>query len=430
MTTASDRLELARLVHRFGFGPKPGEFKRLLAEGVPRARANVLAVRSHDPGLDTIASPSITDLGPSPSDPTLSKAYWQSVWDQQQALIFYAMDRMTLADYPFVERMTWFWHGHWATSVSKVGYAFPMKVQYDQLRTHALGNFSDMAHSMVLDGALIYWLDGEVNVANAPNENLAREFMELFTLGVGNYSENDVKAAAIGLTGYQVVQTNGVVTFDKTQHDYKPVSFLGTKKAFVASTFAEYVVSHEANQTYIPRRLWFRFISTTLKPPASLAKKFARRDIGAVVQAIATDPAMRRPGVSQAKSPVEWFVSSCKALRITPSKLPDTGDVSWLLSMLGQVPFNPPSVGGWPYDEAWLTAASTQYRFNLAGYLVQHGHLDPIKVAPTEMVQAAADWLGIAQWTLRTQRALTAATSDPIRFTTLALCAPEFVVSA
>ena len=76
-----------------------------------------------------------------------------------------------------------------------------------------------MAHSMVLDGALIYWLDGEVNVASAPNENLAREFMELFTLGVGDYSENDVKAAAKSLTGDQVDETNGAVTFDRSLHD-------------------------------------------------------------------------------------------------------------------------------------------------------------------------------------------------------------------
>ncbi len=429
MTTVSDRLELSRLIHRFGFGPRPGEYQRLLAEGIPRSRARVMAVRSFDPGLNAIAEPLISDLGPSPTDPTLRTAYWQAVWNQQQALIFHALDRMTLADYPLVERMTWFWHGHWATSVSKVGYALPMKVQYDQLRVHALGNFRDMAHSMVLNGALIYWLDGEVNVASAPNENLAREFMELFTLGVGNYSEGDVKAAAKGLTGYQVVQNNGTVTFDRTQHDYTKVSLLGETRALVASSFSDYVVSREATQAFIPRRLWFRFISTTLEAPASLTKKFASRDIAAVVHAMATNPVMRRPGLSQVKSPVEWFVSSCKALSIKPSTLPDPGDVTWLLSMLGQVPFNPPSVGGWPYDEAWLTAASTQYRFNLAGYLVQHGRLDPIKVAPSEMVHAAADWLGVAQWSHRTQRALSAATADPQRFTTLALCAPEFVVS-
>ena len=144
-----------------------------------------------------------------------------------------------LADYPFVERMTWFWHGHWATSISKVTYALPMKIQNDTLRTHALGNFKDMSRAMVRDGALIFWLDGEENVAYSPNENLGREFMELFTLGVGNYSQSDVHQAALGFTGYNVDQTSGAVTFDPKLHDNDKVSVLGKRQVFDAVTLSD-----------------------------------------------------------------------------------------------------------------------------------------------------------------------------------------------
>jgi hypothetical protein len=98
---------------------------------------------------------------------------------------------------------------------------------------------------------------------------------------------------------------------------------------------------------------------------------------------------------------------------------------------MGQFPFNPPNVGGWPYDEGWLTAAATQYRIGLAYYLVENGHIEPLTSVPkSEMVQAAADWLGVAQWSKRTERSLTQAVSDPARLALLALNAPEYLVNA
>lgn len=431
MTTASDRLELSRLVHRFGFGPKPGEYAAYLKETIPQARATILARRSHDPGLNALHTPPFPNMGQAPSDPTANAAYWQAVYDQSISVGMWWMDRMVLADFPFVERMTWFWHGHWATSISKVSYALPMKIQNETLRKHALGNFADMSRAMVQDGALIYWLDGEENVAYSPNENLGREYMELFTLGVGNYTQNDVHQAALGFTGYQVEQTSGAVTFVAKYHDTKSQSVLGKRQNFNAKTLSDFIVSRPENAKFIARRLWFRFVSSTLEPSASLTTVFEHRDIGALITAIAQSPAMRRPQNSQAKAPVEWFVSACRALRITPSKLPSSGAVSYYLDSMGQFPFNPPSVGGWPYDEAWLTAAAVQYRVDLAYYLIQHGDLEPItSVAKSEMVRAAADWLGVARWSERTERSLNQTTSDPAQFALLALNAPEYMVNA
>jgi uncharacterized protein (DUF1800 family) len=430
MTAASDRLELSRLVHRFGLGPKPGEYLQLLAGGIPQARAKILSRRS-DPGLNALVTPPYPDLGPAPSDPTASDVYFTKVYDQSLTIGIWWMDRMVLADSPFIERMTWFWHGHWATSINKVSFARPMKIQNDTLRTHALGNFKDMSRAMVKDCALIYWLDGEENVAYSPNENLGREFMELFTLGVGNYSQSDVHQAALGFTGYNVVLTAGTTSFESTLHENKPVSVLGKHQVFDAVSLSDWIVSRPENAKFIARRLWFRFISTTVEPPASLAKVFENRDISLLINTIARNPAMRRPQYSQAKSPVEWFVAACRALRVTPSKLPASMALSWLLSSMGQFPFNPPSVGGWPYDEAWLTAAAMQYRIAIAQNLVQYGDIAPLTSVPkSKIVQAAADWLGVAQWSTRTERALSHVVSDPARLALLALLAPEYLVNA
>jgi uncharacterized protein (DUF1800 family) len=430
MTAASDRLELSRLVHRFGLGPKPGEYLQLLAGGIPQARAKILSRRS-DPGLNALVTPPFSDVGQAPTDPTASSAYWTKVYDQSLTVGIWWMDRMVLADSPFIERMTWFWHGHWATSINKVQFARPMKIQNDTLRTHALGNFKDMSRAMVQDCALIYWLDGEENVAYSPNENLGREFMELFTLGVGNYTQNDVHQAALGFTGYNVNLTAGTTSFESKMHENKPVSVLGKRQVFDALSLSDWIVSHPENAKFIARRLWFRFISTTVEPPASLAKTFENRDISLLINTIARNPAMRRPQYSQAKSPVEWFVAACRALRVTPSKLPESIGVAWLLSSMGQFPFNPPSVGGWPYDEAWLTAAAMQYRITMAQNLVQYGDIAPLTSAPkSKIVQAAADWLGVAQWSTRTEHTLNQAVSDPARLALLALNAPEYLVNA
>ena len=124
-----------------------------------------------------------------------------------------------------------------------------------------------MTKAMLNDGALQFWLDGQENTVKAPNENLGRELMELFTLGVGRYTEDDVKSISRALTGYQVVRNNGTVTVNQNRRDKNPVTLLGTTTTFTGDSLAEFLVARDDSAQFIAERLWYRFISTTGNSP-------------------------------------------------------------------------------------------------------------------------------------------------------------------
>jgi uncharacterized protein (DUF1800 family) len=372
----------------------------------------------------------LPDLGGFPVTGTPAwTAFWNDIYGGSNDMDTWFMDRMTLANYPLTERMTWFWHGHFATAISKVIYPLPMLVQNKAQRSYALGNFRDLAKSMVLDGALNYWLDNEVNYSFAPNENLAREFMELFTLGVGKFSQDDVTAAARALTGYGTVQWTGQVSYDPKAHYSEPVRILGTTARLDGPSLVELVTSQHQNAKFITERMWYRFVSTTTTPPPDLTASFSDRNIAELVTALVHSSAWTNPKNSLVKSPVEWFVGACRALRVRPSTL-DVTNLLWDLSQMGQVPFDPPNVGGWPAGQAWLSGAALQYKFEVAQMIVAAGDLSPISVPSSKRVQACADWLGIPEWSRRSASSLAAAGSDSSEMVVAALCAPEFLVSA
>ena len=430
----AQRLETSRLMQRFGFGPRPGEYEQAIKDGLVATRAKVLTVPAVDAGAATVVLPEITDLGKRPAANSAEIVpYAIAIRFQIQQLVMWWLDRMALSDHGLTERMTWFWHGHWATSVDKVNFALPMLNQNKTLRTFCLGNFKDLSRAMINDSALHYWLDGQDSTLNAPNENLGRELMELFVLGVDRYTEDDVKASARALTGYQVVNYSGTLTFNPKRHDSTLITILGKTQAFTGETLSDFLVARDDNATFIAERLWYRFISSTESMPASFAAKnaLATRDISAGVKAMANDPAIRDEKNDLVKSPVEWFIAACRALKITPSALKTPAQLINYLNQMGQVPFSPPNVGGWPAAEAWLSSATAQYRITFATWLIKQGDLSALTAIPVESrVLKSADWLGVAEWTPRTQAALRNSLADPAQFTLLALCSPEFIVSA
>jgi len=167
--------------------------------------------------------------------------------------------------------------------------------------------------------------------------------------------------------------------------------------------------------------------------PNSFSAKgaFASRDISAAVAAMANDPAMRDEKYAMVKSPVEWFISACRALELTPSQLKTPNQLINYLDKLGQVPFTPPNVGGWPAGEAWLSSATAQYRIAFATWLIKQSDLQVLNsMTPAQRVVKSADWLGVADWSARTKVALRGAQKDPAQFALLALCSPEYIVSA
>ena len=421
-------------MQRFGFGPRPGEYALALKEGVDATRTKVLTVPAVDAGAARIVEPEITDLGKRPAANSKEIVPFSiAMRFQTQQMTLWWLDRMALSDHGLTERMTWFWHGHWATALQKLNYAMPMYNQNKTLRTYCLGNFKDMSRAMVNDGALQYWLDGQDSTLKSPNENLGRELMELFVLGVGRYSEDDVKAAARALTGYQVNKSSGAVTFNAKRHDANPVTILGKTQAFTGESLSDFLVAREDNATFIAERLWYRFISSTEAMPANFSAKsaFAGRDISAAVNAMASDPAIRDSKNDLVKAPVEWFIAACRALELTPSNLKTPGQLFNYLDKLGQVPFNPPNVGGWPAAQAWLSSATAQYRIAFAAWLIKQSDLRGLKEIPVaSRVAKSADWLGVAEWSPRTQSTLRASLADPAQFALLALCSPEFIVSA
>ena len=424
------RLEIARLFHRTGFGPKPGEFAAALSAGVASTRSKVLSPPST---VSFVTPPALTDLGPRPAPNSSAVVeFSQQLRYQNQQLFLWWLDEMVTSPHTLQEKMTWFWHGHWATSIGKVNYALPMFNQNVTMRKFALGNFKDFAKAMFSDGALQVWLDGQENTVKAPNENFSREMMELFTLGVNRYTETDVKELARAFTGYQVSRSSGVVTFNARRRDAAAVTVLGKTAVMSPEEVIDHLVSQDNSALFIAERIWYRFVSSQEPLPQNhpMVKAFANRDLSALMNSLIESSAFSQEKNSMVKSPIEWFVGLCRALAITPSQLPSPTKLYNYLEMLSQVPFSPPNVGGWPADQAWLSSASAQFRVSFATSIIGQANLDELTaISLVKRPAYLADLLGVVEWSTRTSYAMRAVRDNPQKLLVIAACSPEYVVS-
>jgi uncharacterized protein (DUF1800 family) len=425
------RLEISRLINRFAFGPRPGEFAAALKSGAATYKNSLLSAPAIDSGAPQ--EPVFADLGPRPAPKSADSAQFsQALGAQKKELTIWWLDQMVLTNKPLQERMVWFWHGHWATSIGKVNYALPMLTQNQTFRKHALGNFKDLSQAMLVDGALQVWLDGNENTLKAPNENLAREVMELFVLGVNRYTEKDVKELARALTGYQVPRSTGVVTLNQKRRDTGAVSILGKTATMSGPEAMSHLVDQADCPRFLAERIWYRFISSTESLPKDhpLISALGGKDIQQGLTTLLNGKDLTNAKYSIVKSPVEWFVAVCKALELTPSKLNSFAKLNGYLDKLSQIPFSPPNVGGWPTDEAWLSSASAQFRISFADWLVKQADLSAIEaIAPEKRVAYLADLLAVPEWTARTSAALGDLQKTIPRLVALAICSPEYVVS-
>ena len=277
-------------------------------------------------------------------------------------------ERMLDTDRPLEEKMALFWHGHFATAENKVRDYRKMLGQIDLFERHATGNFGDLLAAVAKDPAMLYYLDAGVNVKGAANENFAREVMELFTMGVGNYTEQDVREAARAFTGWNFENLDFVV--NTAQHDDGPKTFLGRTDNFDGVDVLRIILEQPVTAEFIAAKI-YRFL--VREDPSQVLTA----QLGAVLldnnyelRPLLTTVFLSRDFYSEAsygahiKGPVEHVVTMLKQLGA--EDVPGVPDFNSTTIALGQHLLNPPSVAGWAQGKSWITPALLQERGNVA----------------------------------------------------------------
>jgi uncharacterized protein (DUF1800 family) len=280
------------------------------------------------------------------------------VQEQGRELRNWWVEEMIATDQPLVERMTLFWHGHFTSSLMKVRYPASLYRQNALFRREALGNYATLLKAVARDPAMLIYLDGRGSVARQPNENFARELLELFTLGEGHYSEADIKAAARAFTGWSIDRETGHFVDHAGQHDGGEKTFLGKAGRFGGEDILTILLAQPRTAELIVEKLWREFVS--LKPdPVEITRLAAGFRQGGyemkpLMRAMFLSPAFRDPANRGAliKSPVDLIVSTVHVLGLP---VPEKTGLVRMLQGLGQMPFDPPNVKGWAGGESWIS---------------------------------------------------------------------------
>ncbi len=350
---ADPRTRLAHLLRRAGFGASKPELDAFAALGYEATAGYLLDYES----------------APDPIQERLDAFDFDP--DDREQLRRWWMIRMVHSTRPLQEKMTLFWHGLLTSGFSKVNSAGLLRRQNEFFRSNALGNFRDIMRGISKDAAMLIWLDGRGSRKRHPNENYARELMELFTMGEGNYTEQDVQQAARAFTGWRVSQ-EGEVSLSRTAFDGGTKSFLGRTGRFTADAIVDIILEQPATAAYLSRRL-FSFFSYRNPAPATVEALSAiyfssGYDIKAMVRAILLSDEFSSTAAyrSLVRSPVDLVVGAHRAWGLeTDGQYPANS-----ARAMGQDIFNPPNVAGWPGGPAWLNSASWMHRANFVNGLV------------------------------------------------------------
>ena len=377
------RYSAAHLLNRAGFGGTPAEIDRLHALGPDKAVTSLLEADGDgdlfptpplmEPAIRFSYSQRLKDSKNEEERKALNKERNNTDRDEILALRVWWLNRMRYTSDPLREKATLFWHGHCATSNTKVKDAYAMWQQNETLRHHALGRFPLMLKEISRDPAMIKWLDLNQSHKDHPNENFAREVMELFSLGEGHYTEKDITEAAKAFTGYRINPNTCTFRMETRAFDPGPMTLFGKTGNFTGDDVIEMITAMPQCARYIGRKLWIFFVGEN--PDDEMVTGVAGLllgtgyDIRATLGVIFRSEAFYSPKVvrRKIKSPVEWMIQTTKILEIP---LPDTLVLENALSILGQVLFAPPNVKGWDGGRSWISASSLLYRYNLAAYLL------------------------------------------------------------
>lgn len=299
----------------------------------------------------------------------------------------------------FQERMVLFWHNHFTSSNNKILQPELLWKQNQTIRQHALGSFADLLRAMLKDAALLIYLDGQMNQKGDVNENLARELLELFTLGLGQFNETDVKTVAYALTGWQVDRAQPKAFFDQTRHEQMSASFLGEKGQYSLESVLQRLLSHPHTAITIARKCWFEFISIE-EPPVQLLQQWGRHfqrnhyDIKSLLDKVFSSTefwSLQYRG-SLIKSPVDLVLGS---LRQFPYPAPSDAEIINMLKNLGQSLFDPPNVKGWAGGTSWVNTETMLIRNAFLRELARQDNDQPLynRALPKAELIALNHWL-------------------------------------
>jgi uncharacterized protein (DUF1800 family) len=373
--------DLRRVVHlhrRAGFAATWAELRRDLADGPGPSIDRLLAGKSRTQGVPEDFEATADELARTASfDVLRTKAWW-----------FY---RMVFGPDPLAERLTLLWHNSFATSNAKVNDTGAMRRQNQLFRERAKAPFGKLLAAALRDPALLYWLDAQTNRKGHPNENLARELMELFTLGIGNYTEADVKEAARALTGWAVPEQAPEQLFvregigdarfreDRAQHDDGDKTILGRKGRWKGDDLIKMLLEHPATARRLAGRLCELFMGEGAVDSAGLQALAAGLrahdlDVGWGVETVLRSRAFFAQDNlgNRVLGPVELLVGSARALEVFDPP-PSTLLLADWSARLGQDLFYPPNVGGWSGGRAWVSTRAMIGRANYAAALVGGG---------------------------------------------------------
>jgi len=366
------REKVRHLLFRAGFGGRQNEIEALFDKGLSGSIEHLLSGPTRAlPAPKWLAEDQQLDpreirrMGEEEKK-MLQRRNRQHTNELQAGWVQFMMGAPTPADM-LHQKVAFFWHGHFATSEQKVKATPFLYNQLKLLHEHALGNFGDLLRAIIRDPAMLRYLDNEQNQKGQPNENLSRELMELFSLGTGNYTEQDIREGARALTGYSIEPYQ--FRFRRFQHDGGGKTILGRTGNFNGEDFVNLILEQPACAGFIARKLWSYFASEN--PPAALIKTLAGKfreaqyDIKTILREIFSHPEFYAAAVmgAQIKSPLQLVVGAARTLELRVNSFEFYGR---MLLMMGQVPYLPPNVKGWPGGRAWIDTSRLLTRYTFA----------------------------------------------------------------
>ncbi len=404
----------ARLVRRVGFGLRPDQLDELA-------------------GLDPRGVVDWLLGAPAPPDPWGDTSYAVGVdgsgGDRRRAALS-AISRWTESivaeSAPLTDWVAWFWHGHFVSALPEVKNPQLMVDQLGVFRSFGRGSFGALLQAVTTDPAMLLYLDGNESTREAPNENYSRELLELFTVGHGSYTEDDIAAGAKALSGWRVQRASGTAVFVPRRHHDTGGRYLGIDGVQDVASVIEAIEAHPALATNIAGQLARTVVGPTADidtiETAASAYRISGGSIDALVRALLTSVADGVDGGHVVAAPYPWMIA---ALRSTGATI-DPKTMFAQLRAAGQVPWFAPNVSGWPSGAAWDNAATVVARFTLAQAIAEATPSDAAVLTVADLT-GLNTLLGLADEWNDTSRLALERTDDARYRLALALCAPEFI---